>query len=173
MSVNRVIRHAAETDAFGAVVSWQRQQYAFMRIMQAPGVGNHINMMVPQEQLELCQSLIYEEVRKELFPALEAFAAAQSLENRVEVADACIDSIYVILQLMNTLGLPAEALFAEVHRSNMAKRDPKTGEVKRREDGKVLKPDSWTPPNLWEVCKRESDRVNELTMLPPCTKAGE
>ena len=26
--------------------------------------------------------------------------------------------------------------------------DPETGKVRKREDGKVLKPEGWTPPNL-------------------------
>ena len=37
--------------------------------------------------------------------------------------------------------------FREVHRSNMAKVGP-GGKVLRREDGKILKPEGWTPPDL-------------------------
>jgi len=37
-------------------------------------------------------------------------------------------------------------VFAEVHRSNMAKLVD--GKVIRREDGKVLKPEGWTPPDV-------------------------
>jgi hypothetical protein len=33
-------------------------------------------------------------------------------------------------------------------RSNFAKVDKETGKVVKREDGKVLKPDGWTPPDL-------------------------
>jgi predicted HAD superfamily Cof-like phosphohydrolase len=36
----------------------------------------------------------------------------------------------------------------EVIRSNMAKVDPETGFVKKRADGKILKPEGWTPPDL-------------------------
>jgi predicted HAD superfamily Cof-like phosphohydrolase len=33
-----------------------------------------------------------------------------------------------------------------VIRSNMAKVDPETGRVRRRADGKILKPDGWEAP---------------------------
>lgn len=172
MSVTRIFPHASQNTKFGAVVSWQMRQYEFMRIMGSPGVGNTIKTIVPEAQLELCWNLINEEAGVELFTAIQKFRLEQSLENRVEIADACIDTIYVVLQLMNTLGLPAEALFDEVHRSNMAKAD-KDGNVRRREDGKVLKPEGWTPPQLWNVCFAEVQRVDDLTMLPACTKAGD
>ena len=32
--------------------------------------------------------------------------------------------------------------------TNFAKIDPDTGKVRKREDGKVLKPEGWQPPNL-------------------------
>jgi predicted HAD superfamily Cof-like phosphohydrolase len=33
-------------------------------------------------------------------------------------------------------------------RTNFAKIDPVTGKVRKREDGKVLKPEGWEPPQL-------------------------
>jgi predicted HAD superfamily Cof-like phosphohydrolase len=36
----------------------------------------------------------------------------------------------------------------EVKRSNLDKIDYETGKVIRRADGKILKPEGWTPPNL-------------------------
>jgi predicted HAD superfamily Cof-like phosphohydrolase len=41
----------------------------------------------------------------------------------------------------------------EVLRSNMAKVDPLSGKVRRREDGKILKPEGWKPPNLTKFVK--------------------
>jgi predicted HAD superfamily Cof-like phosphohydrolase len=32
--------------------------------------------------------------------------------------------------------------------SNLRKIDPATGKIERREDGKILKPEGWRPPNL-------------------------
>ena len=41
-------------------------------------------------------------------------------------------------------------LYAELIREEHEefKVDPETGVVKRRHDGKILKPNGWTPPNL-------------------------
>jgi len=44
--------------------------------------------------------------------------------------------------------LDAEGAWKEVMSTNFNKIDKKTGKVIKREDGKVLKPDGWTPPNL-------------------------
>ena len=46
------------------------------------------------------------------------------------------------------MGANGEAAWQEVMRTNMAKVDPVTGKVRKREDGKVLKPDGWQPPFL-------------------------
>jgi predicted HAD superfamily Cof-like phosphohydrolase len=54
--------------------------------------------------------------------------------------------VYVIFHLCRTMGLPFEKGFAEVHRSNMTK--VVDGKVLRREDGKIMKPPGYTPPNL-------------------------
>ena len=45
-------------------------------------------------------------------------------------------------------GYDVKGAWDEVTRSNHMKIDPETGKVKKRSDGKVLKPDGWTPPNL-------------------------
>ncbi len=66
----------------------------------------------------------------------------------VEIADGLVDLIYVAVGTALELGIPLEKVWDEVHRSNMAKVDPATGEVRKREDGKVLKPEGWTPPNV-------------------------
>jgi predicted HAD superfamily Cof-like phosphohydrolase len=46
------------------------------------------------------------------------------------------------------MGADAEGAWKEVMSTNFAKVDKETGKVVKREDGKVLKPDGWTPPNL-------------------------
>lgn len=63
----------------------------------------------------------------------------------IEVADGCIDLIYVTIGLLHAMGFNPRLLWNEVHRSNIDKfRDG----IRRREDGKILKPEGWTPPNL-------------------------
>ena len=69
--------------------------------------------------------------------------------NTVEVADALADIDYVVQGAALVFGIPHDAVFDEVHRSNMAKLVD--GKVIRREDGKVLKPEGWTPPDVLGV----------------------
>jgi predicted HAD superfamily Cof-like phosphohydrolase len=66
----------------------------------------------------------------------------------VEVADGLADIIYVVIGTALEFGIPLDLVWAEVQRSNMAKVDPETGKVTKRDDGKVLKPAGWTPPNI-------------------------
>ena len=54
------------------------------------------------------------------------------------------------------LNIPINAVFVEVHRSNMAKLMP-DGSVRRRQDGKIQKPDGWSPPNIAAVLAEVSD----------------
>lgn len=56
------------------------------------------------------------------------------------------------------LNMPLNAVFAEVHRSNMAKRMP-DGTVRYREDGKVEKPPGWTPPDIASVLAVHTETV--------------
>ena len=85
--------------------------------------------------------LIREEVNRELLPAMEA-------GDMPEIADAMADSIYVIVGAALEYGIPLDRVWAAVQRANMAKVDPATGKVRKRHDGKVLKPEGWTPPDI-------------------------
>jgi len=66
----------------------------------------------------------------------------------VEVLDALIDILVVTIGAIHSMGADAEGAWKEVMRTNFAKIDSETGKVRKREDGKVLKPVGWTPPNL-------------------------
>ena len=78
----------------------------------------------------------------------EELKDAVSVNDPIEELDACMDLIYVVLGHCIQRGFDIDGAWAEVQRSNMAKIDPSTGKVKRREDGKILKPADWTSPNL-------------------------
>ena len=56
----------------------------------------------------------------------------------VEQLDALLDIIVVSIGAINSLGVDAEGAWNEVMHTNMAKIDPETGKVRKREDGKVL-----------------------------------
>lgn len=93
-----------------------------------------------QKQFDLYVNLIREEV-KELE---EAIAAG----DRKEMLDALEDIMVVTAGAMHSGGFDGEGGWNEVMRTNFAKIDPVTGKVRKREDGKVLKPEGWQPPNL-------------------------
>lgn len=67
--------------------------------------------------------------------------------NIVEIADAIADAIYVLCGMAVSYGIPLNEVWNEIQRSNMAKVGV-DGKVRYRNDGKVLKPDGWTPPDI-------------------------
>jgi predicted HAD superfamily Cof-like phosphohydrolase len=96
---------------------------------------------VPAELKELRCALIEEEAA-EFRDALEA-------NDIVGVADAIADLLYGAAL---TFGIPATAVFSEVHRSNMTKLD-EHGEPILRADGKVMKGPNFSPPNLAPILR--------------------
>jgi predicted HAD superfamily Cof-like phosphohydrolase len=73
-------------------------------------------------------------------------------KNNVEIADAIIDQMYLLIGYAINLQIEdkLEALFDEVHRSNMSKLD-KDGNPIYREDGKVMKGENYSRPNLKDI----------------------
>jgi len=68
--------------------------------------------------------------------------------DRVEQLDALIDIMVVTIGAIHSIGADGEGAWKEVMNTNFAKIDRVTGKVRKREDGKVLKPVGWTPPQL-------------------------
>jgi predicted HAD superfamily Cof-like phosphohydrolase len=89
---------------------------------------------------ELYKKLIIEEYSE--------FIEADVNNDDVERLDACFDMIWVIVGYMKARGWDCEAAWDEGAYSNLAKIDKITGKVIRREDGKILKPEGWKPPNF-------------------------
>ena len=69
-------------------------------------------------------------------------------DDRVEQLDALIDILVVTIGAIHSAGFDAEGAWKEVMRTNFAKVDHDTGKVRKREDGKVLKPVGWKSPEL-------------------------
>jgi predicted HAD superfamily Cof-like phosphohydrolase len=95
------------------------------------------------DQLSLYMKLIVEEMEE----LLEGYGK----RDEVETFDAILDIIVVCIGFGLSAGWDMTAGWKEVVRSNMAKIDPVTGLVKRREDGKILKPEGWTAPDLEKI----------------------
>ncbi len=112
----------------------------------------------------LYAKLFAEEV-KETCDALALLDAAQDdaqlLEAVTDLADGLVDVTYIAAGWLHIMGLDARSLFAEVHRSNMAKIHP-DGTAHLREDGKVLKPEGWTPPNLKPLVARQLGLIKRV-----------
>ena len=89
------------------------------------------------DQYKLYYSLIKEEVQE-----------LEDSRTREDDVDALIDIMVVTIGALHSIGVDVEGAWREVHKSNMAKVDVGTGVVLRREDGKILKPEGWQPPNL-------------------------
>lgn len=68
----------------------------------------------------------------------------------IEVADALTDLLYVVYGAGHAFGIDLDECFQEVHESNMSKLGEE-GRAIKREDGKVLKPDTYFPPDLKSV----------------------
>jgi len=113
--------------------------------LQACG-QTHANTPTGQNNLSrLYQKLIIEEYNE--------FMQACEDENDAEKLDACFDMMWVIVGYMKSRGWDCEAAWDEGAKSNLIKIDPITGKVIRREDGKILKPEGWKPPNFAKFVK--------------------
>jgi len=92
------------------------------------------------ENYDMYLSLIEEEY-EELQEAVKA-------NDTVEQLDALIDILVVTMGAIRAGGFDGEGAWKEVMDTNFAKIDPETGKVRKREDGKVLKPEGWKAPKL-------------------------
>ena len=93
-----------------------------------------------KDQFNLYVTLIEEEANE--------LADAITAHDEVETVDALIDILVVTIGALHSMGADAEGAWKEVMKTNFAKIDRETGKVRKREDGKVLKPLGWTPPDL-------------------------
>ncbi len=106
----------------------------------------HDDNEISKDDFKLAFKLMVEEIA-EMWQGFDKFRAAPTLENKTEFVDGAIDTIYVVLWSLLKFGVPVDACFNEVQRSNMAKLQP-DGTCLKNEAGKVQKPAGWTAPDL-------------------------
>jgi predicted HAD superfamily Cof-like phosphohydrolase len=106
--------------------------------------GNH-NVKEDLGKFDQQAMLYYDLVREEFY---ELSYAVKHFDV-IETADACADLIWVIEGLCHSLGIPLQRVWDEVNRSNMSKTID--GKLIKREDGKILKPDTYSPPEISKV----------------------
>jgi predicted HAD superfamily Cof-like phosphohydrolase len=99
------------------------------------------------DQFDLYLKLIQEEVGE--------LQTAVDNNDLVEQLDALIDIMVVTVGAVQSLGADGEGAWKEVMSTNFAKIDSLTGRVRKREDGKVLKPLGWKPPELSKYINQE------------------
>jgi predicted HAD superfamily Cof-like phosphohydrolase len=119
-----------------------RDQEKFMKACDQTAGGEF-----DQEQFKMYLGLIEEEF-KELQVAVDN-------NDQLETLDALIDILVVTIGTIHSMGADAEGAWKEVMQTNFAKIDKETGKVRKREDGKVLKPIGWVPPNLKPFLTKE------------------
>lgn len=102
-----------------------------------------------QDQYKLYLNLMEEEWRE--------LKTGLLMENRAEQLNALLDFIGVTIGAIHSAGFDGEGGWKEVISTNFAKIDfepSKRWKVRKREDGKVLKPQGWVPPDLTPFLKK-------------------
>jgi predicted HAD superfamily Cof-like phosphohydrolase len=93
----------------------------------------------PEDNVRLLRYKLIDEELTELHEAMVN-------EDIIEIADALTDLLYVVYGAGHAYGIDLDRCFAEVHRSNMSKFVD--GKRIKDENGKVMKPASYSPPDL-------------------------
>lgn len=121
-------------------------------------VRKHPTVDLPFKERSLAYALIAEELG-ELAEALsvgispsgdiyDAWEIDGVEPDVIAAGDALGDLLVVVEQLGPTLGMNTDALFAEVHRSNMSKVDPMTGKMPKKPNGKAGKGPNFVEPDI-------------------------
>lgn len=97
------------------------------------------------DQSDLYMKLIQEEYTE--------LMDAEAVSDDAEICDACFDLMWVIVGYMKSRGWDCENIWDEGAKSNLSKIDKVTMRVKKREDGKILKPEGWKPPDFAKFVK--------------------
>lgn len=100
-------------------------------------------------QSDLYLTLIREEL-KEFWSGVET-------DNDIETLDGICDAIWVLIGYAHSKGWNVMSAYEEVARSNMSKVDKASGKLLKRADGKVMKPDTYSPPDLTPFIRKPCD----------------
>lgn len=133
------------------------------------GLGNRSIPKLPNENLRALRRKLLREEVKEYFDA-------EDNNDLVEIADGLGDIVYVVIGTCLEYGINIDAVIDEIQRSNMSK--SVDGKVLRRGDGKILKPTTYSPPDIKAAlaprkceCGSEPDR-HEVKDFDPVWRDG-
>ncbi len=114
------------------------------------GLTRNTSPTIPNERdCTLRLALVHEEVG-ELYVAILN-------KDLVAIADALADIDYVLKGFAITCGIDMAPVVQEVHRSNMTKVWP-DGTIRRREDGKIIKPPTYSPAAIDKIIEEQQTR---------------
>lgn len=89
---------------------------------------------------------------KFLLEELQEFKIAHENNDLIEMSDALVDLVYVVLGTAYHMGLPFDDLWKEVHTANMLKkRCINKLDSKRKSKFDIIKPKGWKHPNLKKI----------------------
>ena len=110
--------------------------------------------LITEEYLEFMEAVYGREGDQSVAAMMAEFDEAtkdvHTMIDLAALADATIDLDYVVEGTRLAFGIDGEPLLAAVHAANMAK----VGGA-RRADGKFLKPEGWTPPDITGELKKQ------------------
>jgi predicted HAD superfamily Cof-like phosphohydrolase len=95
------------------------------------------------EALEIYSKYLLRKLYWDMAPAFDKTLS----DSKEHLAKELADLLYVVYGTAEELGIPLQEVFEEVHKSNMGK-VWSDGTVHYNEIGKVLKPDTYSPPDL-------------------------
>jgi predicted HAD superfamily Cof-like phosphohydrolase len=88
---------------------------------------------------------------------LREVVTAIAYEDLPAVAKELADLLYVVYGAALAYGIDMEPVFEAVHKSNMSKM-PEDGEIKYREDRKIIKPPTYVEPDIKSILEAQSVR---------------
>jgi predicted HAD superfamily Cof-like phosphohydrolase len=126
-----------------------RPMKALRQWHKAVGEKRLIERDLPQRLrlLYLRMGLIEEEFEEVMEVMQELVYYPEDTDAREHLAKELADLLYVVYGTADLLDIPLETVFRAVHESNLTKIGP-DGKVIRREDGKILKPDTYRPADV-------------------------
>lgn len=102
-----------------------------------------------EEWVALRSELIEEEF-KEVMEAIDMFKSRQSPETVANLLKELCDLVYVTMGMATKYDFPIEEAYTAVCDNNLTKLEEP---IRRREDGKILKPDSYRKVDLLPLVK--------------------
>lgn len=122
------------------------------------------------DTLAMWETMLEEELL-EFREALHAFKNMPSDQpderhrRMAELTAEGVDVLNVLTGLLLSQGMPVEAMAEEIHAANLRK--CVNGQIVRRADGKVLKPEGWQPANKQRIIQEAQQAGDEMVSANP------